>query len=253
MFENIPGSFTESVLCSISEPAIIYNSDIKVVWTNLSAELFFGHSSEFMTGKKCSDLFSGMLECFDRCPVEKSLTTGKNEVLMVDDVVCSHKLIQTIPYRASNEKFVLAIVHSVPEIDRNKALRRNFAALLNKSATLKEAAPDIINAMKSLTSEPACGIYSRSGDKFSLLFGSGTPEFITGVDITSPSYLPQERLSFAPEGSFPDGAAIIPVVTPGGETSVLLFAGRGTMSTRFRKRLEMIARVLESCITRFVF
>ncbi|MCK5132758.1 MAG: PAS domain S-box protein [Candidatus Sabulitectum sp.] len=250
MFINVSGSFTEAILCSISEPAIIYDSDIRVVWTNPSAEMFFGHSTEFMAGKKCSDLFPGILECFDNCPVEKSLATERDEVLVVDGVVYPHKLIETIPYDKDGEKFVLAIIHSVPEIDRNKALRRNFAARLNKSGNLKDSAPDIVNAIKSLASVSCCGVYVRSGNRFSLLLGNGVPEFLTGIDLTSPSYLSGEKLPFDTDGSYPDGAAIIPVVAPGGITEMLLFAGRGTMSTKFRSRLEMIASVLAGCINR---
>lgn len=252
MFQNIPGSFTEAVLCSISEPTIIYNSDIRVVWANPSAELFFGHSTEFMTGRKCTDLFPGMLECFDNCPVGKSLATERNEVLVVDGIVYPHKLIETIPYEENNEKLVLAIIHSVPEIDRNKALRRDFAARLNRSANLKESAPDIVNAIKTLTSVSVSGVYLKSGDKFNLLFGDGAPEFITDIDSLSPSYLSSEMLSFSTNGSFPDGAAIIPVASPDGRVRVLLFADNGTMSTEFRSRLEMMGSVLENCITRLL-
>lgn len=220
---------------------------------NPSAELLFGHSSEFLSGKKCTELFGGMLECFDSCPVEKSLSTGRNEVLVVDGVIYPQKLIETFPYNTCKEKLVLAIIHSVPEVDRNKALRRDFAALLNKSATLKKAAPDIVNTMKSLTSVSVCGVYVKSNDKFNLFLGEGAPEFISESGITSPSYLSGEMLPFTPGDSFPDGAAIVPVVTQGKKAEVLLFVGRGTIGTKFRNRLEMMASVLESCIARLTF
>ncbi len=254
MFKNIPDSFTETVLCSISEPALIFDSDIRVIWANPSAELFFGHSSEFMAEKKCMELFGGVLECFDNCPVKKALTTGTDEVLVVDGVVCPHKLIEAIPYSRGRETLILAIVHSVPEVDRNKALRRDFAARMNLSVTLEEAAPDIVNAIKSLTSVPTCGIYVKQNDQFDLLYGGGVPNAIpcrsSEFDFSSPLYLPSDRLPFTSDDEFPDGAAIVPVAAPGGETGVLLLAGRGTMSTTARNRLEMIASVLGSCIIR---
>lgn len=212
--------------------------------------MFFGHSTEFMAGKKCTELFHCILECFDNCPVEKSLSTERDEVLMVDGVVYPHKLIETIPYNRNNEKLVLAIIHSVPEVDRNKALRRNFAARLNRSGNIKDSAPDIVNAIKSLASVSSCGVYVRSGDKFALLLGNGVPESLIGIDLISPSYLSSDKLPFDADGSFPDGVAIIPVVAPGGITEALLLAGRGTMSTKFRSRLEMMASVLASCIKR---
>ncbi len=250
MFKNIPGSFTESVLCSISEPALIYDSDLRVTWANPSAELFFGHSTEFMTGKTCLDLFQSRLECFQDCPVKRSLISRMEETLVVDGVVCPNMLIKAIPYKEESNRFVLSIIYSVPDIDRNKALRRDFAALLNKSATLEEALQDIIDVMRTLTSVSVCGVYAKSGERFRLLRGDGAPEFITDADFTSPSYISQDSLPFDSQNSFPNGVAIIPISVPGRDTRELLFVGRGTLGTKYRNRLEMIASVLGGCITR---
>gem|GEM_PF-3347612 len=254
MFKDIPGSFTESVLCSISEPALIYNSDLRVAWANPSAEMFFGHSSELMMGERCTNLFSGIMECFKLCPVRKALETGNEEVLAVDSAVYPHKLIEAIPYDGEFERFILAIIHSSPAVDRNKMLRLDFASRLNTSATLNEAAPDIVNAMESLTSVPCNGVYIKSGDGFELLYGKGMPGFISSVSLKlkvhSPLYVSEEGLALASDGSFPFGAAIIPLGCRKGEIDVLLVSACGAMGTDSRSRLEMIADVLESCIRR---
>ncbi|MCK5787012.1 MAG: PAS domain-containing protein [Candidatus Sabulitectum sp.] len=255
MFKNIPGSFTEAILCSISEPALIYDRDIRVIWANPAAELFFGRSTEYMTGKKCTDLFSGPLECFDNCPVRKSIETGIDQVVVVDGIENSSKMIETISHNSAHEELVLAIIHTVPDIDRDKALRRDFAAKLNQWATLKDAAPDIITAINSLTSASVCGIYTRADGKFILFHGKGVPQTISGDShgFSSPLYLPSNNLPFSSEYVFPDGVAIVPVVSPDGNTDVLLFAGQGTLGTKQRHRLEMIASVLESCIGRLTY
>lgn len=250
LFKNIPGSFTEAVLCSISEPALIYDSDLKITWTNPSAELFFGHSTEFMTGNKCLDLFQNSLECFQDCPVSRSFASWRKETLLVDGVVRPNMLIKAIPYKEDDKRFVLAIIHSIPDIDRNKALRRDFAALLNQSATLEEALQNIINVMRTLTSVSVCGVYTKSGEHFRLLRGDGAPEFILDADFTSPSYVSQNRLPFDSRNSFPNGIAVVPVTAPGRNTRELLFVGKGTLGTKNRNRLEMIASVLAECIAR---
>lgn len=250
MFKNIPGSFTESVLCSISEPALIYDSDLRVTWANPSAELFFGHSTEFLTGKKCLDLFQNRLECFENCPVKRSFASQREETLLVDGVVCPNMLIKAIPYKEDDKRLVLSIIYSIPDIDRNKALRRDFAALLNQSATLEEALKDIIDVMKTLTLVSVCGVYAKSGEQFKLLRGDGAPEFIFDADFTSPSYVSQDRLPFDSQNSFPSGVAVVPVMAPGRNTRELLFVGNGTLGTKYRNRLEMIASVLAECITR---
>ncbi|MEA3265364.1 MAG: hypothetical protein U9P42_00275 [Candidatus Fermentibacteria bacterium] len=250
VFKNIPGSFTEKILCSISELVIIYDSNIRVVWVSPSAELFFGHSTEFLAGKKCTDIFHGLLECFDNCPVARALISGDKETLVVDGILTPRKLIEAASYNEDGEQLVLAIVHSVPQVDRNKALRRDFAALLNQSATLQEAAHTILNAMQTLTSVQACGIYDVSGNEFKLLLGTEVPDSFNGPDFESPCYLSAENLPFNSDNSFPDGAAFIPVPDREGKTRILLLAGRGTMGSRFRNKLEMIGSVLESCVNR---
>ncbi len=250
VFKNIPDSFTEKILCSISELVIIFDSNIRVVWVNPSAELFFGHSTEFLTGKKCTDIFQGLLECFDNCPVARALVSGNRETLVVDGIIAPHTLIEAVSYNEDGEQLVLAIVHSVPQVDRNKALRRDFAALLNQSATLQEAAQDILNAMQSLTSVDSCGIYEVSKGEFNLILGEKVPESFSGPGFESPCYLSSENLPFNGKKSFPDGAAFIPVPDTEGNTRILLLAGRGTMSSRFRNKLEMMGSVLESCVNR---
>lgn len=250
VFKNIPDSFTEKILCSISELVIIFDSNIRVVWVNPSAELFFGHSTEFLTGKKCTEIFQGLLECFNNCPVARALVSGSKETLVVDGINTPHKLIEAIPYTEGGKQFVLAMVHSVPQVDRDKALRRDFAALLNQSATIQEAAQDILKAMQSLTSVNTCGIYEVSKDEFNLILGKKVPESFSGSGFESPCYLSAENLPFNGNISFPDGAAFIPVPDTEGKTRILLLAGRGTMSSRFRNKLEMMGSVLESCVNR---
>jgi hypothetical protein len=254
LFKNIPGSFAEAVLCSISEPAIIYNSDIRVAWANPSAEMFFGHSVELMMGERCTNLFSGTMECYNLCPVKKALETGKEEVLAVNGAVYPHKLIEAIPYEGEFERFILAIIHSTPSADRHQALRTDFGARLNTSATLKEAAPDIVNAMESLTYVPFNGVYIKSGTRFDLVYGKGVPGFLSNVTLkftrNSPLYLSEEGLAFTSSGSFPRGAAIIPLSSFKTDIDVLLFSSSGQMGTESRSMLEMIADVLQSCIKR---
>jgi len=236
----------------MSEPVVIFSENMKVVWTNPSAELYFGHSTEFMTGKRCTELFRGILECIENCPVEKSFVSKEEETLVVDGLISPLKLIDAVPYTENGRNLVLAIVHSVPEIDRDKALRRDFAALLNTSTTLEDAADDILDAVKNLTSVSTCGIYTGSGSSFKLFSGYGVPEKISGAEFKAPVYLSHEGLPFNAEDSFPDGAAIVPVVAPDGSVPMLLFAGRGSMSTKFRNRLEMMSDVLSSCVKRLL-
>jgi len=236
----------------MSEPVVIFSENMKVVWTNPSAELYFGHSTEFMTGKRCTELFRGILECIENCPVEKSFVSKQEETLVVDGLVSPLKLIDAVPYTENGRNLVLAVVHSVPEIDRDKALRRDFAALLNTSATLEDAAYDILGAVKNLTAVSRCGIYTAADNSFVLLKGYEVPETILDAGFRAPVYLSQNRLPFNDTSSFPDGAAIVPVVTPEGSVPMLLFAGRGTMSTKFRNRLEMMSDVLSSCVKRLL-
>jgi len=252
LFNNISNSTIEKVLCSMSEPVVIFNENMRVVWTNPSAELYFGHSTEVMAGKRCTEFFRNTLECIENCPVEKSFASEEEETLVVDDLLAPRKLIDAIPFTKNSSNLVMAVVHSVPEIDRDKAIRREFAALLNNSATLEDAANNILCAVKNLTSVSSCGIYTASGNSFALLRGCEAPKTISDEGFNSPVYLSQDRLPFSDTSSFPDGAAIVPVVTPDGSVPVLLFAGRGTMCTNSRNRLEMMSDVLSSCVLRLL-
>jgi len=236
----------------MSEPVVIFNENMRVVWTSPSAELYFGHSTEVMAGKRCTDLFRGILECIENCPVEKSFISKEEETLVVDGLVSPLKLIDAVPYTENGRNLVMAIVHSVPEIDRDKAVRRDFAALLNTSATLEDAADNILSAVKNLTAVSSCGIYTASGGSFALLKGYKAPETISDAGFNSPVYLSRDMLPFSDTRSFPDGAAIVPVVTPGGSVPVLLLAGRGTMCTKYRNRLEMMSDVLSGCMLRLL-
>ena len=256
MFNNIQGSFIDKVLCSLSEPVLVIDEDLKIFWTNPSAEMFFGHSTEYMSGQKCRKFLSCTDEFLEKCPVKKSFATGEGELLVGDGLLNPHKLLEAIPYSQGECNYTLAIIHSVPEIDSDKALRRDFAARLNLYSTLEEAASDIIMAMQSLSFLPSCGIYVRKNGRFELLDGQNVPpefcEAPTELDFSKPQYLSSDRLPFETEISFPEGGAIIPVLSPDGSVDVLLFAGRGSMCTKARSRLEMMADVLETCISRFM-
>ncbi len=256
MFNNISGSFIEKVLCSLSEPILILDEELKIFWTNPSAEMFFGHSTEYMAGEKCRKFLSCTDEFLKRCPVKKSLITGEEELLAVEGLLSPHKLLEAIPYRQGENNYTLAVIHSVPEIDRDKALRRDFAARLNRYSTLEEAASDIILAMQSLSFLPSCGIYLNKNDRFELLEGQNVPpefsDLSTELDFSKPLYLPPERLPFITEITFPEGGTFIPVLSPDGSVNVVLFAGRGSLGTKTRSRLEMMADVLGTCISRLM-
>ena len=256
MFSNIQGSFINELLCSLSEPVLVIDEELKIFWTNPSAEMFFGHSTEYMSGQECRKFLACSDEFIENCPVKRSLATGEGELLVVDGLLYPDKLLEAIPYSQGNKNYTLAIVHSVPEIDRDKALRRDFAARLNQHSTLEEAASDIIMAMQSLSFLPSCGIYVRKRGRFELLEGQNVPaEFCnvpTVLDFSKPQYLSSERLPFETDISFPEGGAIIPVISPDGSSNVLLFAGRGSMCTKSRNRLEMMADVLGTCISRLM-
>lgn len=247
-------SFVEKTLCSISEPALIFDENMKVIWTNPSAEMFFGHSTEYMNGESCYSLFSRYTECINDCPVSKSLHSGKQEALVVEDIDCPYKMIDAIPFKNGEKNVVLSIIHSVPEINRDNALERDFAARLNLSGTLASAAPEIIKVVRNLTTVSVCALYAKKHDQFDLFYGTNAPlsiyDLSSEINFASPLYLPTEKLPFAEKNDFPDGAAIIPITSPGKEINYLLFAGSGNMDTKSRSRLEMIASVLESCIGR---
>jgi hypothetical protein len=236
----------------MSEPVVIFNENMRVVWTNPSGELYFGHSTEVLAGKRCTDLFGGILECIENCPVKKSFASREEETLVIDDLLAPRKLIDAIPFTENGRNLVRAVGHSVPENDRDTAVRREFAALLNNSATLEDAADDILNTVKNLSAVSICGIYTGAGSSFKLFSGYGVPEKISGVEFKVPAYLSREGLPFSDTSSFPDGAAIVPVVASDGSVPVLLFAGQGTMSTKFRNRLEMMSDVLSSCVKRLL-
>ncbi len=104
--------------------------------------------------------------------------------------------------------------------------------------------------MQTLIAVETCGIYEASGSEFKLVLGTGVPELLSKTEFQSPCYLSSENLPFNAGNSFPDGAAFIPVPDEQGKIKILLLAGRGTISSKYRNRLEMIGSVLESCVSR---
>ncbi len=254
MFNIVSDSLLEKVLCSISEPVLIINKTLEVVWTNPAAELFFGHSTEYITGKKCSSFLHCSMECQKNCPIRKAFETGDDELLIADGLVYPTKLLEVFSYKIESETFKLAIIHAIPPIDKHKTLRRDFAARLNLSASINDAAEDIVGIMQNFTDEQSCGLYVKKNDQFELLAGVRVPSRIPDVsdkfDLSKPLYLSSDKLPIFQTFSFEEGVAIIPVVSSKNKVTLLLFVGRGNLSTECRTRLEMMASVLESCLTR---
>lgn len=228
----------------MGEPALIFLEDMTVSWVNPSAEIYFGHSIEYMQGKKCLQLFSEHLECMDRCPVEKAFQTGSEQILAVNGIDSTHKLIEAVPFGKNRDMFILAIIHSPPENHRARALRRDFAAALNKCATLSDASDTILDAIGVLSFVSRKGIYIHSADEYRLLKGTGVPdsiseellsELITGNMI----YLTPDIIGLS------EGAAAFQV-----NDRVVLLAGRGAWGSKSRGMLELVGEVLQECIGR---
>lgn len=228
----------------MGEPALIFLEDMTLSWVNPSAEIYFGHSIEYMQGKKCLQLFSEHLECMDRCPVEKAFETGSEQILAVNGIDSTHKLIEAVPFGKNGDMFILAIIHSPPENHRARALRRDLAAALNKCATLPDASNTILDAIGVLSFVSRKGIYTLSSNEYRLLKGTGVPDSIS-ADLLSESvtgkvvYLNPDCIGMG------EGAAVFPV-----SERVLLLAGRGAWGSKSRGMLELVGEVLQECIGR---
>jgi len=229
----------------MGEPALIFLEDMTVNWVNPSAELYFGHSIEYMRGKKCSQLFSEHVECMDRCPVEKCIETGTEQTLAVNGIDSSHKLIEAIPFGRGESMFILSIIHSPPENNRTRALRRDLAAALNRSATLEEASDIILEAIGVLSFVNRKGIYTHTGSEYRLLKGIGVPDRIP-KDVMSDTET--GKLIHLDEGTYGFGgrAAVYPV-----SDHVMLLAGRGAWGSTSRGMFELVGEVVQECIHRF--
>lgn len=244
MLGNIPGSFAEAILCSMGEPALIFDEFMTVNWANPSAEIYFGHSAEFMQGKKCSQLHSSHLECMDRCPVEKAFRSGSEQTLAVCGIRSCHKLVEAVPWKDGTGLFVVAIIHSPPENLRTRALRRDLGAALNRMATLEEASDTILDAIGVLSFVNRKGIYIKSGDGFMLLKGTGVPDSIP-VQLVKDSVEGEVNHLNSQDMVLGDGAALFPV-----SDSVLLLAERGPWGSKSRGMLELVGLVVRECIGR---
>ncbi len=253
MFTDIPASFTERVLCSIDEPALIYDENMTICWANPAAEIHFGHSAEVIHGKKCRQLFHSRLVCMGRCPVERALQTGMEQLLAVNTIRNPHKLIEAIPCLSGDNNFVLAIIHSVPEAAGRTGIRRDLAAALNTSATLPEAADTILDAMAGLAFVHRRGIYALADMGYRLIKGIGTPVLIPRLDLPDQPgmvYIPPEDVSFHENDPFTDGCAVVPVQSASGEVRIILLAGRGSWGMESRSMLELLGEVLAECVER---
>ncbi len=228
----------------MGEPALIFLEDMTVSWVNPTAEIYFGHSIEYMKGKKCLQLFSEHVECMDNCPVEKAFETGSEQILAVTGIDSTHKLVEAVPFGKNGDMFILAIIHSAPENHRTRALRRDLAAALNKSATLSDASDTILDAIGVLSFVSRKGIYILSNGEYRLLKGTGVPDSIS-ADLLPESitgkvtYLNPDCIGLG------GGAAMFPV-----SGKVVLLAGRGAWGSKSRGMLELVGEVLQECIVR---
>ena len=250
LFRDIPDSFAERILCAISEPVLIFDENRHICGVNPAAEILLGHSSGFLQGKKCSQIFSNP-ECASFCPVEKAFETGEDQTCAVKSLLYAARLLETIPYGRNVTRFVLSIIHPAEEKDRLETLRRDLAAALNRRTTLEEAAEDILASMENLASIRRKGIYTGAGNKLALLEGTGVPSSISRL-ADKAGYFSTENLSEEEQEGFPDGIALIPVTGSSGRPGVFLAAGRGRWGSESRRILELIAEVLSSCIDRLV-
>lgn len=239
MLGKIPDSFAETILCSMGEPALIFDETMSLVWANPSAEMYFGHSSEYMHGRKCLQLFGEHVECMDRCPVEKAFSTGAEQVLAVEGLESMKMLVEAVPCRGKDDLFVLAIIHSPPEPSRNRALRRELSAKLNRCADLEEGAPVLLEALETLSFVSSRGLYRLSGDEFALLAGKGVPRSLPAAIISG---LPEGSTSTLGSGSTgtPGGASVYPA-----DGELLLYAGRDSWGPASSSMMELVGQVLE--------
>ncbi len=256
MFDDVSG-LTEKILCNIAEPVVLFDENIQIQWINPAAEMFFEHSTEFMFGKNCSFLFPSLTHCSNLCPILKSSNSNKIEYLVTEGINQPMRFIESIPFKKNNKKYILALIHNVPDIDKNKALRRDFAAELNSCKTLKSAMMVISSSILALTSISVFGFYIKNDDIFELYHGNNIPKIIPSqvfkeININKPLYLSAHNQTFISDSNFPDGLSLIPIVKPDNEISALLFTGSEMFTANTRNLLEMFASVLGKCIDRFI-
>ncbi len=236
---RIPDSFAETILCSMGEPALIFDETMSLVWANPSAEMYFGHSSEYMHGRKCLQLFGEHVECMDRCPVEKAFATGEEQVLAVDDLASPKMLVEAVPCRGKDDLFVLAIIHSPPENSRSTALSRELSAKLNRCANLEEAAPVLLEALGSLAFVSSMGLYRLTGDTYELLAGKGVPRSFPAALFAELPVGTATTLAARYTGT-PEGASVYP-----SEKDLVLYAGRDSWGPASCSMLEMVGEALK--------
>lgn len=256
MFDDVSG-LTEKILCNIAEPVVLFDENIQIQWINPAAEMFFEHSTEFMAGKHCSCLFPSMTECSDSCPIKKSCRSNKIEYFVAEGINKPMKFIESIPFKKGDEKFFLVIIHNVPDLDKNKALRRDFAAELNNCKTLKSAMPVISSSIHALTSISMASIYIKKDKIFERYHGENIPEYIPfqlshEIQVDKPLYLSAHSQSFISDRSFPEGLSLIPIINFEDKIIALLFTGSNVFTSDTRTKLEMIASVLGDSIHRFI-
>ncbi len=256
MFDDVSG-LTEKILCNIAEPVVLFNENFQIQWINPAAEMFFEHSTEFMFGKSCSFLFPSLTHCSNKCPVLKSRDSDRIEYLVTEGINQPMRFIESIPFKKNNKKFILALIHNVPDIDKNRAIRRDFAAELNNHKTLKSAIEVISSSILALPSISVFGFYIKNNDIFELYYGNNIPKFLPSqvsrkININKPLYLSAHNQTFISDSNFPDSLALIPIVKPDNITSTLLFVGSEIFTANTQNLLEMFASVLGKCIDRFI-
>ena len=256
MFNDV-SDLTEKILCTIAEPVILFDENIRVRWINPAAEMLFEHSTEFMTGKNCSFLFPPIAKCTDSCPIRKSKKSNQIEYLISEGINEPERLIESIPFRKDKKKFILAIIHNIPDIDKNRALKRDFAAELNKYKTLEEAIPVISTSIFALTSISKIGLYKKNEKLFEVCSDDILPhsipfEISRDIIIDKPLYLSAENQSFVSDMNFPSELALIPIINSNNQIKALLLAGSKFFTSNIRNKLEMVASVLGNCIDRFL-
>lgn len=111
MLNDIPGPLVERILCSFDEPVVVFNDKFAVAWVNPSAEILFGHSFEFLKGKKCAQVFPGRLECLESCPVRRALEP--EDTSEKPPVFSRCGLADVIPFEKGSNSFALAILKSL--------------------------------------------------------------------------------------------------------------------------------------------
>jgi len=134
--KDMPFSITDgekaAILEAMSEPVILVDTDLKVVWSNAAMNILFNLTAEQLEGQHCFEKMHGLKRPCRICPVVKAINSG--QPCIVDDFSSLGRrwMLRAYPLR-DGEGNINRVVEIVADITESKqaeeALEKRIVAL----------------------------------------------------------------------------------------------------------------------------